>query len=78
MHIIKGETITFNNSEYDCIVIGPENSDRLKNEDEVLEESESAKVIEALQRLQDRKKKYMEKGESHPLFLAMMDDLDAV
>ena len=48
------------------------------DEDEVLEESESAKVIEALQRLQDRKKKYMEKGESHPLFLAMMDDLDAV
>ena len=35
MHIIKGETITFNNSEYDCIVIGPENSDRLKNEDDI-------------------------------------------
>ena len=46
------------------------------DKDEVLEEAESAKVIEALQRLQARKKGYVEKGETHPLFLAMMDDID--
>jgi len=35
MHIIKEETLVFNNREYDCIVIGPENSDKLKNEDDI-------------------------------------------
>ena len=48
------------------------------DEDEVLEESESDRVVNALKRLQARKQQYVEKGESHPLFLAMMDDLDAV
>ena len=48
------------------------------DEQETLEESESARVIEALQALKGRKQKHLEKGETHPLFLAMMDALDAV
>jgi hypothetical protein len=45
------------------------------DEDDVLDPSESDKVVDALKRLQSRKKGYVEKGETHPLFLAMMDDM---
>jgi len=46
------------------------------DENDVLEPSESDEVVDALKRLQVRKKGYVEKGESHPLFLAMMDDIN--
>ncbi len=45
------------------------------DENEVLDPSESDRVVEALKRLQVRKQDYQTKGESHPLFLAMMDDM---
>ena len=48
------------------------------DEQETLEESESARVIEALQALKARKQRHIEKGETHPLFLALMDEIDAV
>ena len=46
------------------------------DEDEILDPSESDRVVDVLQRLQARKKNYVTKGESHPLFLAMMDDIN--
>ena len=40
--------------------------------------SESALVIEAIKRLQERKQKHLDKGADDALFLAMMEDVDAV
>ena len=35
MNIIGEETMIFNNKQHDCIIIGPQGSDKLKNEDDI-------------------------------------------
>jgi len=42
------------------------------------EPSESELVVEAIKRLQERKQKHLDKGADDALFLAMMEDVDAV
>ena len=52
--------------------------DKIESElDEYLDESESAKMVDAIKRLQAKKQAHIDKGDKDALFLAMMNDIES-